>query len=189
MEIVLASQSPRRKQLLSRILPEFAQLPVDADETMPEGAAPEDGVRELALRKARKGVERCGPDVLVIGADTIVVCGGRILGKPRNEDDAFCMLKMLSGTVHDVCTGVALCCGGKECAGVERTQVRFAELEDGQIANYIRSGEPMDKAGAYGIQGLGGLLVEGIQGDYHNVVGLPLFLVGRMLKEFGITIL
>ena len=184
-EIILASQSPRRRELLKRIVPEFRVCVSRADETLPEGLPPEECVKILALRKAQAIEE----DGIIIGADTIVVCDGEILGKPADEEHAAEMLTRLSGREHTVCTGVAVLDGAKQLVACESTQVFFAELTREQIRAYIASGEPMDKAGAYGIQGLGALLVRGIAGDYHNVVGLPLFRLGQMLKECGIPIL
>lgn len=182
MDIVLASKSPRRQELLARIVPDFRVLVTDADENISGDVTPEEFVMLLAERKARAADLK---ESLVIGADTIVVCDGKILGKPRDAADAERMLKLLSGRSHYVYTGVCVVQNGNAVVDYEKTQVFFDTLSDEDIAAYVRSGEPMDKAGSYGIQGAGVLFVREIRGDYNNVVGLPLFKLGKMLKSFG----
>ena len=172
-EIVLASQSPRRQELLGFLFPRFTVRVSEADETLPEGIAPDEAVRTLALRKAR-AVAPEAPGALVIGADTVVAIDGLILGKPRDAADAAGMLRRLSGRTHQVYTGVALLGGGREECFHECTGVTFAPLTDGEIAWYLSTGEPFDKAGSYGIQGYGARFIERISGDYFTVMGLPL---------------
>ncbi len=188
MNIVLASASPRRRELLSHFLTDFVIDPAAGPETPPDHAAPADVVRALARAKADEVAAR-HPDAVVIAADTIVELDGTILGKPSNEDDAFRMLRTLSGREHRVYTGVAVRQGDRVLCGAERTRVFFRAMTDREIRAYIASGEPMDKAGAYGYQGLAGVFVERIEGDYFNVVGLPLCRLGRMLEDMGVTLL
>ncbi len=180
-QVVLASQSPRRQELLHRLFDEFAVCPADIDETMNPNLTPKDAVAELSARKAQ-AVAGQHPDALVIAADTIVVCG-TIFGKPADEADAARMLRELSGRAHQVMTAVTVQCGGAIRTEVSVTQVHFRPLREPEIADYIRSGEPMDKAGAYGIQGRGALFIEGIEGDYYGVMGLPVCLLYEMLKQ------
>ena len=169
MDIILASQSPRRKELLGRMgIPEFKIISPNVDETVADGLPPAETVEELSLRKARAAGKRAGPRDLVIAADTVVALDGAVLGKPRDGAEAFAMLSSLAGTEH------------------EETAVTFRAADPEELRGYIATGEPMDKAGAYGIQGLGALLVEGIRGDYCNVMGLPVFRLGRILTQFGI---
>lgn len=186
--IILASQSPRRKQLLKNLVDEFDIIPSDADETLPEGATPAECAVEIARRKVFD-IKAKRSDFLIIGADTIVVYGDKILGKPSNEEEAFQMLSFLSGKVHSVYTGLVVSLGDKTLSYAEETQVTFRTLSDDMIKNYIKTGEPMDKAGAYGIQDKGSLLVEKINGDYFNVVGLPVCRLAKMLNELGISVL
>lgn len=188
--IVLASASPRRRELLSMLeFGPFTVCPAVGPEKMPGHASPEDVVRELAAHKAEEVAARSDPDALIIAADTVVVCDGEILGKPRDEEGAFRMLRLLSGRTHEVYTG--LCVRDRDgcVTEAERTAVRFRTLSDSEIRRYIRTGEPMDKAGAYGIQGKAALFVEGIEGDYYNVVGLPLCRLGCMLAGKGVPVL
>ncbi len=184
-QIILASQSPRRRELLGRFCKEFIIRCDDAEETKIIGENPEDMVMRLALTKAKNVAEKSREEALVIGADTVVVLENKVLGKPKNVEDARRMLRALSNREHTVLTGVAVLDkeNGKECAVVESTKVSFRELTEEEIDTYIRSGEPMDKAGAYGIQELGSLFIEGIKGDYFNVVGLPVCRLGKLLKE------
>ena len=183
MKIVLASQSPRRRQLLGQMGLEFTTQSPEIDESAFHGRDARDLVETLSREKARWVARQQTPDTLVIGADTVVVLDGAILGKPRDGAEAEAMLAALSGRDHQVFTGVTLCQGDRILTQAEETQVTFRPLTGQEIRQYVSTGEPMDKAGAYGIQGLGGLLVEGIRGDYHNVMGLPIQLLGRMLKE------
>lgn len=190
MEIVLASGSPRRRQLLEQIgLTGFRVLPSDADESLPDGIAPGEAVERLSARKGAAVAAQARPGALVIAADTVVALDGAILGKPRDGAEAEAMLAALSGRDHQVFTGVTLCQGDRILTQAEETQVTFRPLTGQEIRQYVSTGEPMDKAGAYGIQGLGGLLVEGIRGDYHNVMGLPICRLGRMLLDFGVDCL
>ncbi len=187
MDIILASRSPRRKALLEQIGLTFRVHVSDVDETTPPGLAPAAMVEELSRRKAAAVAAQEGPEPLIIAADTVVAIGDVILGKPHSPEDAFAMLSALSGREHHVYTGVTVMRGGKAVTFHESTAVRFRPLSEGDIRGYIATGEPMDKAGAYGIQSRGALLVEGIAGDYGNVVGLPLFRLGRVLAEdFGL---
>ena len=194
-KIILASASPRRKEILKNIGLEFEILVSDADEGAISGTALPVSVyvQELALLKATAAAKKCGKgDKLIISADTVVCIDGEILGKPNDKADAFRILSMLSGKCHSVFTGI--CVMGTRnafsvCSAVE-TKVYFKNLSDEQILSYIESGEPMDKAGAYGIQGIGSLLVEKIDGDYFNVVGLPVSKLSEILeKEFDIDVL
>ena len=190
MNIVLASASPRRKQLLEMLgIENLKILPAKGEEIAPENAAPQELVMALAAHKAREVAEQCAADDLVIGADTIVWLDGRPLGKPHSEDEAARMLRSLSGRTHRVYTGVALVRGGETVTGCEESGVTFRELTDDEIRRYVQSGEPMDKAGAYGAQGRGALLVKRIEGDFFNVMGLPLCRLGQLLKEQGVEIL
>ena len=189
MKIVLASQSPRRRQLLGQMGLEFTTQSPEIDESAFHGRDARDLVETLSREKARWVARQQTPDTLVIGADTVVVLDGAILGKPRDWAAAEAMLAALSGRDHQVFTGVTLCQGDRILTQAEETQVTFRPLTGQEIRQYVSTGEPMDKAGAYGIQGLGGLLVEGIRGDYHNVMGLPICRLGRMLLNFGVDCL
>lgn len=183
-EIILASASPRRKELMSQLHIPFTVQVSGVDEQIEGITTPADIARILALQKA-KDIAIKNSDAVVIGADTVVSINGSVLGKPRNEEEAFNMLKQLSGNVHEVYTGVAILQGDEEISFHERTEVVFYPLTDEEILNYIRSGEPMDKAGSYGIQGLGAYFVQKINGDYFSVVGLPVARVKRSLIEQG----
>lgn len=182
--IVLASQSPRRAALLTAAGYTFEALPSDVDETALPGETPEAHVARLAEVKARAGLAR-RPGAVVLGADTVVVLDGRILGKPADEDEARRVLGELSGRAHDVLTGVAVADGSGIRDAVARTRVWFAELSAAEVAAYVASGEHRDKAGAYGIQGRASCFVERIDGSYSNVVGLPVAVVYRLLGPPG----
>jgi len=183
--LILASKSPRRKEILQGLGLEFRCESPEVDERISPSTEPSLLVRELALRKA-EAVRLQSPTDLVISADTIVYHRGRVLGKPESKEDALVMLRLLSGDAHTVYTGYAVRSMYKTVCDFCATEVRFRTLDDDEIVKYIKTGEPMDKAGAYGIQGIGGLLVEGITGDYLNVVGLPAAPLMRCLKEnFG----
>ena len=186
-EFVLASQSPRRKYLLRQIGLSFTTDPAHIDESVRPGEAPGDYAVRLALDKAREVAGRRKVGV-IIAADTIVVVDNAILGKPADADDAVRMLSMLSGRMHRVITGVALLDAGtgKAVSRFAVTNVWFRELSQDEIAAYVATGEPMDKAGAYGIQEKGALLIEKIEGCYANVVGLPIALLDTLLREFKI---
>ena len=188
MAIVLASQSPRRQELLARIgVEDFKTLSLDIDESYPEGLSPEDTVRYIAKKKCDAAAALCAPDDLIITADTMVFLGNDRLGKPRDEEDALRMLRALSGRGHTVCTGVTVRQGGNAEAFTVSTDVYFRPCTEEELRAYIATGEPMDKAGAYGVQSLGALLVERIDGDFYNVMGLPVEKLGQCLtKHFGV---
>ncbi len=187
--LVLASASPRRRELLGGLGLDFDLRPVDIDETPLAGEPAEEYVLRLAEAKAEASAP--APGELALAADTIVVVDGDLLGKPRDPDDARRMLERLSGREHRVLTGVALRGPGGEPrrSAVDSTRVRFAELTGDEIAWYVASGEPLDKAGAYAVQGLGALFVDGIVGNHSNVVGLPLPRVYRLLRRAGYPVL
>ena len=185
MAIILASQSPRRKELLKFITEDFRVEVSNADESINASLSPEDTVIYLSGIKG-EAVFRNNPDDCVISADTIVVLDGKILGKPRNEEEAFDMLYALSGKSHEVFTGVSIFTKNKKISFAERTEVKFCALTKEEINSYIASGEPFDKAGGYGIQGRGSVMIEGINGDYYNVMGLPVSRLARILREEGI---
>ena len=189
MKIVLASQSPRRKELLGRMGLEFVTQASKIDESAFDGLEARELVATLSREKAQWIARQLDGETLVIGADTVVVRDGAALGKPKDAEDAVAMLLSLSGRDHQVCTGVTVCRGDRVLTQVEETQVTFRDLTETEVRQYVSTGEPMDKAGAYGIQGLGGLMVEGIRGDYSNVVGLPVCRLGQMLKDFGVDCL
>lgn len=182
--IILASKSPRRKELLSLITGDFNIIPAAGEENADPTLPPDRFVRVLADAKAEE-IAEAYPDDIIIGSDTVVAAEGEILGKPKDKDDAFRMLKLLSGTKHSVFTGVSVIKDGKNYGFTEETKVKFFTLSDSEINDYIATGEPFDKAGAYGIQDIGALLVEGIKGDYYNVMGLPVGRLYRLLKELG----
>ena len=171
MKLVLASKSPRRSEILKNAGIDFVVRVADADETIPDGTRPEDAVVFLAARKAL-AVERAD-DETVLGADTVVVLDDKILGKPKDREDAYNMIKSLSGRVHSVFTGVCAVGNGASLTFAEETRVEFYPLTDEEINEYLDTDEPYDKAGAYGIQGLASKFIRGIEGDYFNVVGLP----------------
>lgn len=179
-KIILASSSPRRKELLTTAGIEFEIHVKEVDETIPEGTFPVEAAKMTAAKKAA-AVADDFKDCIVIGADTIVVANGRILGKPKDEADAKSMLRMLSGIEHEVITGVCIIRNGESDSFAQISKVKFYDLTDEEIISYVATKEPMDKAGAYGIQGLGCKLVEKIEGDYFNIVGLPVAEVCRRL--------
>ena len=190
MKIILASQSPRRKELLERMgIRDFETISPNVDESAFHGLPPEELVRRLSAEKAAAVAGRVGEDAIVIAADTVVALEGAVLGKPADELDAFKMLSALSGVRHQVYTGVTVCRGGEKQTAHEVTDVTFRELSEEEIEHYIATGEPMDKAGAYGIQGYGALLIQGISGDYYNVMGLPVCRLSGMLARFGVDCL
>ena len=187
MNVILASQSPRRRELLGKTGLPFTVRVADIDETMDPAAAPFDEVARLSREKAL-AVPREPGDV-VIAADTIVVCDGQTLGKPADEADAFRMLRMLSGREHQVMTGLTVLQNDKAVTHTEVTSIHFRPLSDAEIRAYIATGEPMDKAGSYGIQGGAALFVTGLEGDYFNVVGLPVCRLAMILRSFGLPIM
>lgn len=181
--LILASKSPRRRELIARLNRPFTVKTANADESLPEGISPEDAVVLLATRKAEAGAVGESPDDFVIGADTLVFYKGEPLGKPKDAEDAYRMLALLSGTEHLVLTGVAVVHKGRTLAAADTTIVRFRLLSDKEIYRYIKTGEPMDKAGAYGIQGKGGKLVDSYRGNFDNVIGLPCDLLASLLDD------
>lgn len=184
MAIILASASPRRQELLRNAAIPFLARPTNIPEVQRAGERPVEFAERMAREKAQ-AAELNSPRDVVLAADTVVVLDGQVLGKPEDAADASRMLRMLSGRTHDVITGVCLRGGDFEDVRSELTAVRFLELGEAEISGYVASGEPMDKAGAYGIQGLASKWVPKIEGDYFNVVGLPVSLVWRMLREHG----
>lgn len=182
-ELILASSSPRRADLLRQIGIRFRVVKSDLSE--PKIIA-ENQVEEIALAKARSVGSRY-PDELILGADTIVICSGKVLGKPKNEQEARVMLMLLSGKVHKVATGIAFVKGSREITSREETLVWMREIEEEEISRYVASDEPYDKA-AYAIQGKGAVFVQKVEGCFFNVVGLPLFKVANMLKEWKFSI-
>ena len=186
-KLILASGSPRRAEILTSVGWEFTKDSADIDETEREGESPEDYVQRLAREKA-EAVARKYENALVLGADTTVVIHHKIIGKPVDLEDAKRMLKMLSGHWHEVLTGVALVQISDfkfqiSNIGMQRTRVKFAEMSDEEIEFLAENGEPLDKAGAYAVQAQAALFIEGIEGDYWNVVGLPVSLVYEMVKK------
>lgn len=192
MKVILASKSPRRVEILEKIVKEFEVVQSNFDEnTIDFKGDIEEYVKDLSRNKAIEVSKRLNEPSIVIAADTVVFQGGKVLEKPKNEEDAFSMLSSLSGNTHKVYSGICLINTYDDTVvtDCDCTEVRFSELNPRQIRNYINSGEPMDKAGAYGIQGLGGAFVEGIKGCYYNVMGLPLNKLYKALENYDITIL
>ncbi len=189
MRVVLASASPRRSEILRTLGVQFEILPADADESS-DITDPVALVRELALRKAHAVREilaargEWNGDTLIIAADTVVENDGEILGKPKDDADAARMLRRLSGKAHRVISGVALLCGEREIADAQITRVHFAPMSEKEIEWYVKSGEPRDKAGAYAVQGLASVFIKGLDGEYFNVVGLPVYCLDRLLLSF-----
>ena len=183
LRIILASKSPRRRELLGSIVPDFEVITAPCDETLPNGIHPREGVELLAIRKGEAVSASLSPDALVISSDTLVELDGVPLGKPRDTDDAHRMLRSLAGRAHNVHTGVAVHYMGRVFSGVDSTRVIFRPLSDSEISEYIATGEPMDKAGSYGIQGLGGKFVERYEGDFDTVVGLSIKLTKKLIEE------
>jgi len=186
--LILASSSPRRKELLEDLQIPFVVRISDVEESFLPTLPPEEVVTDLAKRKVQ-AIDRKEPNTYILGADTIVYHNGTILGKPSSREEAFHMLRQLSGTTHSVYTGVAILVNGQYSTFFEKTDVLFWELTDVEINSYLDTGEPFDKAGAYGIQGVGRTLVKGIHGDYFTVVGLPISRTVRELKAKGFTML
>ncbi|MBR4425767.1 MAG: septum formation protein Maf [Oscillospiraceae bacterium] len=191
MRVILASASPRRRELLEMLrVPQLEIVPALGEELPHPGLAPAELVCALSRAKAEEVAGRCaGPGDLVLGADTVVALDGAVLGKPRDPEDACRMLRALSGRAHRVYTGVTAIRDGRCLSCAEETAVHFRELDDGEIRRYVATGEPLDKAGAYGAQGLASLFVERLEGDFFNVMGLPLCALGRLLRELGVTLL
>lgn len=187
-ELVLASESPRRFELLKGLGIKFRAVRSEVDESRFKARSPEELVKKLALAKAQAVARKLKRGV-VVGADTIVVLGGEILGKPSSQAEARAMLKRLSGRKHEVLTGVAVVdvSTGKQTVDCVRTEVKFRKLTEEEISSYVGTGEPLDKAGSYAIQGRAGLFVERIKGCYYNVVGLPLARLAEILRDYGVS--
>ncbi len=183
MRMVLASKSPRRKELLGKLYSEFDIVISSADETLDSSVAPVDAVRILAVRKGASVKDLLGNETLIISSDTLVELDGKSLGKPRGKEDAYRMLKGLSGNIHSVHTGVAVHYKGEVFSGVRTSNVKFRDLSDSEIYGYIESGEPFDKAGAYGIQGAAGAFVESFDGDLDTIIGLSLSLTKELVAK------
>ena len=183
MQLILASASPRRKELLGLYGIPFTVRAADIDETMDPDKPPFDEVARLSREKAL-AVSR-EPEDVVVAADTIVVCGGIVLGKPKDEAQAIEMLGLLSGRAHQVMTGCTVLRGQKDETFTEVTDIHFRPLSPGEIRRYVATGEPMDKAGAYGIQGGAALFCQRMEGDYYNVMGLPVCALGQVLKQIA----
>lgn len=182
-KIILASASPRRKELMELAGYDFEVICADIFEVVPEEAMPQEVVMSLALQKAQ-AVAAEHKEAVVIGSDTVVALDGKILGKPHSEQEACEMLRSLSGRTHKVFTGVAIVCGGKVKNFFDETDVEFYSLGDDEIKKYVATGEPTDKAGAYGIQGKGSVLVKRINGDFFSVMGLPIAKLYREMSDF-----
>ena len=189
MGIILASASPRRKELLERMGLDFTVRVADLDESMDPFAHPADEVARVAALKARAVYPMCHDGDVIIGADTIVVCDSLVMGKPRSEAEAFSMLRRLSGRDHQVMTGLCVLTDSYEETVTVTTTLRMRPLSDEEIRAYIATGEPMDKAGAYGIQGLASMFVVGLDGDYYNVMGLPVCTLTMILRKCGVKLL
>lgn len=189
-KIVLASGSPRRQELLQRMgITDFDIRVPQTDESYPEGLTPHEVVEFISREKAEAARQLCTPEEIVITADTMVFLDDQRLGKPKDEADALRMLSALQGRSHRVCTGVTVRQGETIYTESEETKVYFRPATEAELRGYIRTGEPMDKAGAYGVQGLGALLVEKLDGDFFNVMGLPILRLSRMLERFGLRFL
>ncbi|MCI8329920.1 MAG: septum formation protein Maf [Oscillibacter sp.] len=189
-QIVLASGSPRRRELLERIgITDFLVRVPEVEEYVPEGLLPSQVVEYISKEKAEVAARLCEPEEIVITADTMVFLGHSRLGKPRNDAHALEMLTALQGRRHTVCTGLTVCQGGRSFTESESTDVFFRSASQAELQSYIATGEPMDKAGAYGVQGRGALLVERLEGDFFNVMGLPVLRLSRMLERFGVFLL
>jgi len=189
MGLILASASPRRQELLRALDLSFTVMTADIDETMDSSRSAEAEVARICRAKADAILPLVSEDDVVITADTVVCVDDCILGKPTDEQDAVRMLRLLSGRTHQVRTGVTVCTKTRVLTEVETTGVRFRDLSEREILAYVRTGEPMDKAGSYGIQGRASIFAEGLDGDYFNVMGLPLCRLTRMLRQFGIPVL
>jgi len=190
MEIVLASASPRRKEILEMLgVKNLVICPAKCEEVIPENATPAQAVVALSAQKCAAVAKDFSADSVVIAADTVVAVDGKILGKPHSEDEAREMIRSLSGREHFVYTGVAVKYKGQAVAEYEETAVCFRAMTEEEIFSYVSTGECMDKAGAYGIQGKAGYYISGIKGDYYNVVGLPICRLGRILGRLGVDLI
>lgn len=184
-KLILASASPRRRELLERLGLEFEVITADCDENIEGDLPPAEIVRELSKRKAFAVMSKLDYPAVVIGADTIVVDKTRILGKPKNPEDAVETLMSLSGRTHSVFTGMTITDGERTITDVRETRITFIRFSRSEAEAYVRTGEPLDKAGSYGIQGLGGKFVANINGDYYATVGLSICRLNRFLREYG----
>jgi septum formation protein len=190
MGIVLASGSPRRREIMEMLgVRELRIIPAKGEEKVTPGTPPAEIVSSLSRAKAEEVAAQCGDDDIVVAADTIVWYNGRMFGKPKDREEAAAMLRELSGAGHTVFSGVTVIKGDSADTRVEQTEVYFRVLSEREIQSYIDTGEPMDKAGAYGAQGLASLFVEGIDGDFFNVMGLPVCTLGKMLREQGVELI
>ena len=190
MSVILASGSPRRKELLEMLgVEDLKVIPAKGEESVAEDLGPGELVMALAAQKGREVKELCPGDDVIIAADTIVWHEGGVFGKPHSREEAVSMLRSLSGRSHEVYTGVCVIKGQREILRYNMSQVHFREMTEDEIEAYVNTGEPMDKAGAYGAQGKGAIFVERIVGDFFNVMGLPLCTLGEMLKEQGVKVL
>lgn len=189
-KIILASRSPRRSDILKSVGIPFEVVCADADETPVKGVTASELTMGLASRKLRAVIGRTGDERLVLAADTVVCINGEILGKPKDEEDAFRMLSMLSDSWHEVYTGIAMQKDGKLIIDCDVTRVKMRKISPDEIRAYIKTKEPMDKAGSYGVQEIGGMFVQNLEGSFHNVVGLPICLVCEHLSaDYGISVL
>ena len=187
--VVLASKSPRRAELLTRVGLDFIVRPAEIDETFAPGISPAEAVMEISKRKAQAVCAAEPAGRIIVACDTVVAADGRIFGKPADASEAAEMLRVLSGRTHEVYSGLTVCTGERMASACERTAVVFRRLSEDDIAAYIGTGEPFDKAGGYCIQGMGMLLVERIDGDYYNVMGLPVCRLFLLLRSFGVNLL
>ncbi len=183
MRIILASKSPRRKELLGTVYEEFEIITRETDETLPEEKHPREGVEILAIRKGKAVENEVGKDAVIISSDTLVELDGAPLGKPLDENDAFRMLRSLAGKTHNVHTGVAVHFNGRVASGTDSASVKFREITDEEIYAYIKTGEPMDKAGSYAIQGIGNKFIEKYDGDFDTIMGLSVKLTKELIKK------
>jgi len=189
LKIILASASPRRRELLKMMgIENFEVIPDNSEETLPQGLSPEQTICKVALNKAKNVSALCGQDSLIIAADTEVYLDTAPYGKPCDEEDAVRMLKTLSGRKHTVYTGLALIRADEVITYTESTQVYFRDISEAEIRAYVATGEPMDKAGAYGAQGRGAVFIEKLEGDFFNVMGLPVCRLSIMLQKMGVQI-
>ena len=189
MKITLASASPRRRELLDQLGVDYDVLPVDIDESIQTGETDEVFVQRLAMEKAQAGFNRHGTEQPVLGSDTIVVLKHQILGKPRDKDDGLAMLSALSGQQHQVMTAVAMVNAEHKACLLNTSRVSFRSLSEAEIEAYWNTGEPVDKAGGYGIQGRAAQFIQRLDGSYSGVMGLPLFETAQLLEKFGVQLL
>ena len=189
MGIILASASPRRRELLERMGLNFTVRTASHDETMDPAADPADEVARVSLLKAQAVCPSCAQEDIIIAADTIVVCDSTVMGKPHSEEAAYSMLRSLSGREHQVMTGLTVMQGKNAETVTVTTSLHFRDLSDEEIRAYIATGEPQDKAGAYGVQGLAAMFVARLDGDYYNVMGLPVCTLATMLRKRGVRLL